>query len=93
MLSVEILKNGNCFHYLMKVQGFIVIGMTYEFGFRVYTLFAPWPFGDTRTTSIIELKKWENEDCGRWHVSKASRVARHVTQPSGNDMKRGALKR
>lgn len=80
MLTVGILTKDNCFYYVMKVRGFIVIRMTYEFGFRVYRLFAPWPFVDTRTTNFIELKKWENEDMvAWWHVSKASRLARYVT--------------
>lgn len=66
MLTVEILTKDNRFYYVMKVQGFVVIRMTYEFGFRVYRLFVPWLFVDTRTTSIIELEKWENEDSGWW---------------------------
>lgn len=33
---------------------------------------------NTRTTIIIELRKWENEDSGEWHVYKNSILARNV---------------
>lgn len=79
MLTMEILDSGNCFHYLMYVQGFTVIRMTHQLVFRVHRLFVPWPFVYTRTTSIIEIKNHENEESKRWYVFKVPRVARHTT--------------
>lgn len=54
----------SCRFKALQLLGVGIPGV-YEFDFRVYILFVPWPFGDTRTASIIELKKWENEDSGR----------------------------